>query len=658
MKQIKSAKRKLMIPAVALSAVMALACGIPYLPSRQTADAAVIRKEGFSDNFNGQELSEDWTNPVNAQLNVKEFSLRYSGINNVWGSCIGLTKYQITDSVEITFDMEVSGSGWVALVFGMPKFNSVIDYGDTGTWFFADCSRLIDDHKGEKSVLDAATMDSYATYSATPFTLNRASFKYVITKTENVRETDHAKLYDIDVYLYESGSELPEQPMSWKGVELDGYLGFSTMGEVDLSLFDFEISHNDEKVFSDDFKEGGFLFDGELNIGQNWSIKYFDPSVVEIGAMADIVVTTGAESGYIESTYSIERDRKVEKQLDVSLSVKLGEMSLQTVFGMGLNALDETVVGLEKVDGKTYRAVFVKDGKVVGSSQPQTVEDGGFIPIQITGYYDDRVEIEANGVTFTLNGGDFSGKFTLGAYRIGEETVQSGRVFFDDVALNVYRYEFADSDDSAINFKGVKSYEDAGEILYEYYVNRTDWHMSGVQIPLYSAAQNRNYVQISSGNENTVFGPKKQYSEFICRFTVTVTDDNATPETAIVLSFGRKNLYDAATVVPGVFFTNKKTGMSVEGRNVTGNSVAVDGISFWDNRDENNGFVSYDIMVIVLEGRIEVFLAPHGDESGEMSILRASFACDDTKGYVAVSGLNSASFRINRFSITNINSER
>ena len=122
--------------------------------------------------------------------------------------------------------------------------------------------------------------------------------------------------------------------------------------------------------------------------------------------------------------------------------------------------------------------------------------------------------------------------------------------------MQSYSYDsIPDAQDQAINFKGVRTYEESGETLYQYYVNENKWLMKGCTSPLYKVGEERNFVQFSESDVNTLFGPKQKYSEFICRFSITVTDDTAKNDTAILFSFGRKIVSGAAWDTPYLVFT-------------------------------------------------------------------------------------------------------
>lgn len=654
MMQIKSRKKAVAgILAFLLSAVLLL-CGLVLCVTKK-ADAAEIQTDIFSEDFDGKDFSDEWKNPVNAELQIREYSMRYNGSSR-WGSGICPMTHKITGNTEISFDIEVSGNGWLSFVFGLPRYNSSIEYGDVGTWFWQDCTRLMDDGKGTLGGPTDTTMGDYATFSVSPWQYSKTSLRYVLTKKDNKRESDNATMYKIELYLYEAGGNCPASPSAvYDNVELDGYYAFSSMGALKMTVTNFLVKEGESTVFEDDFTDSAFMFDNDPTPGAKWAVTYFDPSTLAVGPTADVKIVTGSADGNITNARGIARDVRVEKQFTFSVEVSLSEMSLSTVFGMEFGD-GKFFAGLEKTEAGQYRAVTVAGGEITEATESAAIKDDGKIVLTFEGYSDGRITVAAENQSYTLSGGDFGGAFKLGTKHIGENSVDEGYVIFDNAHLQSYSYDAApDAQDYSINFKGVRTYEESGETLYEYYVNRNQWLMQGCTSPLYRAGQTRNYVQFSESNVSMLFGPKQRYSEFICRFSVTVTDDAAVNESAVLLSFGRQNLSDAAWDTPYLVFTKKPRGMEIAGGGGVLGTSATGDVSFWNNRDENKNLISYDVMVTVIEGKIEVYYAPSGADTSEMGILRGTFAYDDTKGYVAVSGHNGASFRVGSFAVTNIN---
>ena len=192
--QTKCKKRFAALGFTALLLAAALALGMTSVSVRQKAYAAEIQADIFSEDFDGTTFSEEWKDPVNAELQTGEYSLRYNG-DSRWGSCISPMEHHVTDDVEISFDMQVSGGGWIAFVFGLPRYNSSMEYADVGTWFWPDNrTTLMDDKQGTSGGPVDTTQSNFASYSVSPFGFAKTSMRYVLTKKEDNRESDGAKI--------------------------------------------------------------------------------------------------------------------------------------------------------------------------------------------------------------------------------------------------------------------------------------------------------------------------------------------------------------------------------------------------------------------------------------------------------------------------------
>ena len=178
----------------------ACAAGATALVCRNQAYAAEVEREIFSEDFDGKTFSDSWKDPVNAELQVGEYSMRYNGSSR-WGSAISPMTHKITGDTDISFDIEVSGGGWISFVFGLPRYNSSIEYGDAGMWFWNNCTRLMDDGYGTLGGPSDVTMGNYPTYNVSPWSNSRTSLNCVITKTER-RENRTALHCTIWIYIY------------------------------------------------------------------------------------------------------------------------------------------------------------------------------------------------------------------------------------------------------------------------------------------------------------------------------------------------------------------------------------------------------------------------------------------------------------------------
>ncbi|MCM1219349.1 MAG: hypothetical protein NC548_33125, partial [Lachnospiraceae bacterium] len=274
--------------------------------------------------------------------------------------------------------------------------------------------------------------------------------------------------------------------------------------------------------------------------------------------------------------------------------------------------------------------------------------------LKVEGFYDGVVTGTFGGRSETFKELDLEGNFALGT--IG--TVAS-RAMFDNVSLNVTKRVEPKSgaEDRLIDFTGKQTFEDDGYSYSAVYIDNSKWYSgTGVRISRDGGA----YVQFADANGASVFGPRSRYGEYICRFSVTVSQnrDAAANGAKIGLSFGRRAFHTDNTSNPAIFFEKTGSGMQLriynaECEQARGGAVALEGMDFWSSNDAAGSPVTYHVMVIVRGGAASVYCAASTAPASEMSVLRARLTGFESYGFVAAAGRDGATFRLNEFSVVN-----
>ena len=133
----------------------------------------------------------------------------------------------------------------------------------------------------------------------------------------------------------EAGENCPSTPQAtYDNLECDGYYGFSSMGNVKMTVTNFAVQENGKKVFEDNFTQSAFMFDNVNVPNAKWAVTYFDSSMLALGPTANVKIVTGKEDGSITNSRSITRDVRVDKQFMFSVEAGLSDISDATVFGM------------------------------------------------------------------------------------------------------------------------------------------------------------------------------------------------------------------------------------------------------------------------------------------------------------------------------------
>ena len=249
---------------------------------------------------------------------------------------------------------------------------------------------------------------------------------------------------------------------------------------------------------------------------------------------------------------------------------------------------------------------------------------------------------------------DLEGNFALGT--IG---AVASNAKFDNVTLNVTKRVAlkTQAEDRLIDFTGKQVFEEDGYTYETMYIDASKWY-SGTNVRV--SRDGGDYIQFANANSASVFGARNRFQEFICRFSITVSQnrDVAPNGAKIGLSFGRKAFHTDNASNPAVFFEKTTGGMQMRIYNVScaqakGGVVALTGMDFWSSDDIANDPVTYNVMIVVRGGTANVYCAASTDPVSEMAVLRAQLTDFESYGFVAAAGRDGATFRLNDFSVVN-----
>ncbi len=654
--------------AVALLAFALLAGGAAAIPQIQTADAASQTLTALNDDFNALGENTNWS--TNSYKVVREnYSMVYD--NNAYRSWVGLNKYKVEGDCSISYKVSSHGAGgdWFGFQLGHQSFNE--ETGLAGAMivsFAGGHTRLMDHEDGDRSVLTNESLEiNPCLENKNVLSMGKDGFACVqidLTRRDpsaaNGTDAGGRVLYDIDYYLWREGEVKPSVPsISWeKGVGADGYIGFGgILNSVYARIYDFKISENNTVVFDAQFDKNYEVGDASCN----WQFYENDKSHVYIAADS-YIDTEEVKSGLLLSSSTIAVDKFCNKQFDLSFDVDCENVPEQNAaFGVGfglsassVRADERNFVGVQgEADGK-WKFVMAYGGKVRKSSSVYDNFPVGATRFTVEGFFDGSVKLTFAGKSETFKDLDLEGNFALGT--IG--SVASGAKF-DNVFMNVTKRvePKAQAEDRLIDFTGTKAFEEAGETYYSKYIDNSKWYQGvGVRPP----RDMGDYIQFANAGGASVFGPRTRFEEFVCRFSVTVSQDRADAQngTAIGLSFARKAFHTDSASNPAIFFEKTANGMQMRIYNASceqanGGIVPLNGMDFWSSEDVSKEMVTYNIMVVVRGGAANVYCAEATAPASEMAILRARLTGFDSYGFVAAAGRNGATFRLNDFSVVN-----
>ena len=315
------------------------------------------------------------------------------------------------------------------------------------------------------------------------------------------------------------------------------------------------------------------------------------------------------------------------------------------------------------------------------------------------GKFGEKLEIEANGVTHEFDNFDTTGNFALSLYRTGETGNEAAgdtaKIEIDDALFVRYVSRNSKAESVSNDFSGVKISEieasDGILSVKEYYINRSAYYVGAeVNLPLVYAEGKKGSLLFGECKNYGYFAPKKEYSEWIMRFDLRVTDERNVKQNPdgsfdlpklksgamLGVSFGKEYAAQSATETDGIFFYNwynpdftegKQTYTGADGQVYCGTYLAASDTekSSWKF---GNAPISYDLwgdksavynIMVIAENSTAKLYMKRADESAEkMSSPIFTVTGVNTCGYAAIVGLNSASFRISNYSVTNISPYR
>ena len=668
---------------LAAAAVFSLLSSAVYaaFPVRKSAQAATVTDTAFEDDFSREDLSDKWLKNDFAFSESTHYSMRFDG-HGSYGAAVFYRGYEVDGDCEISFDFQSSNiragsttGEWFAFLFG----------GSEQSAHFRGCNaailmdrrpltQLMDDNDGTTDELGNETYNDHTKFR-TSLTQDAANYDGAfhvvidVTSLGTTRPADGEKLYTVSVAYYKKNSAAPASPqIVYSDVAADGYFGFSVMANVTYDISDFTIKEGDKLAASESFadKASG---KGLQIIGtkENMPWKTCNFSASKLYTYYDASIALGsAINGLMLGDCELTIDKQNEVSYVISFQAEIADLPQNASFGIVLGLTESATlgneneyIGIEGLSGDTFRFVHYRGGELIEATNALgkfIIEKKSPAAITLSAYYDGRVEIGINGSSTA-----FKNVSTGGYFGLATRGTANAEVYIHSVAVDTNTYIISAGENRSIDFKGVRETVEDDFTYRQRYVDESKWFIGQkVSLPRVYTETN-DYLSFSDSNEASFFGPKQIYTEFICRFSVTVTQNSADSIGAYLgLSFGKTTREDAAADSPGVMFGKTSSGMVLEALNcsiegVSGSNIKqAAGDDFWSSDDWTASPVSYRVMVVVRGGKAYVYYADATAPESEMEVCRAVLYGMQTRGYVTVSAYGGATFRLNDFSVTNI----
>ena len=672
----------------------------------KTCEAATSVERIFFDNFDAQTLdSRRWNADESSVSLQKQYNVLRLNLADEWGPAITLRQYKIEGDCNITFTLtQTSGNGWLGLAFGNKNAGDftkgakhVLRLEEKSVSLHsADISGVLNDASAEQNRVQNEKTEAIRANSAND---HRCTVQINLKKRENgnyemrVLAGAEGKIAEeIVTYGAESGKE-PD------GVSADGYLAFCGQN-VKADVTSFTIESNGKTTFESAFTHDELAYPDESQNGKIWTISgRYGENAVYCGAANRVGLSAGRG---LRSNTAVEANTETEKTFELSFKwyYSAAETPQNSYVGVRFGCdKSENFAGIGKKDGKTVLVWYAKSE--IRAFVPLSAEAvaEGENTLLFRGKFGEKLEIEANGVTHELDNFDTTGNFALSLYRTGEtgnETAgDTAKIEIDDALFVRYVSRNSKAESVSNDFSGVKISEieasDGILSVKEYYINRSAYYVGAeVNLPLVYAEGKKGSLLFGECKNYGYFAPKKEYSEWIMRFDLRVTDERNVKQNPdgsfdlpklksgamLGVSFGKEYAAQSATETDGIFFYNwynpdftegKQTYTGADGQVYCGTYLAASDTekSSWKF---GNAPISYDLwgdksavynIMVIAENSTAKLYMKRADESAEkMSSPIFTVTGVNTCGYAAIVGLNSASFRISNYSVTNISPYR
>ena len=622
-----------------------------------------------------------------------------------WGPAVTLRQYKIEGDCNITFTLtQTSGNGWLGLAFGNKNAGDftkgakhVLRLEEKSVSLHsADISGVLNDASAEQNRVQNEKTEAIRANSANE---QRCTVQINLKKRENgnyemrVLAGAEGKIAEeIVTYGAESGKE-PD------GVSADGYLAFCGQN-VKADVTSFTIESNGKTTFESAFTHDELAYPDESQNGKIWTISgRYGENAVYCGAANRVGLSAGRG---LRSNTAVEANTETEKTFELSFKwyYSAAETPQNSYVGVRFGCdKSENFAGIGKKDGKTVLVWYAKSE--IRAFVPLSAEAvaEGENTLLFRGKFGEKLEIEANGVTHEFDNFDTTGNFALSLYRTGETGNEAAgdtaKIEIDDALFVRYVSRNSKAESVSNDFSGVKISEieasDGILSVKEYYINRSAYYVGAeVNLPLVYAEGKKGSLLFGECKNYGYFAPKKEYSEWIMRFDLRVTDERNVKQNPdgsfdlpklksgamLGVSFGKEYAAQSATETDGIFFYNwynpdftegKQTYTGADGQVYCGTYLAASDTekSSWKF---GNAPISYDLwgdksavynIMVIAENSTAKLYMKRADESAEkMSSPIFTVTGVNTCGYAAIVGLNSASFRISNYSVTNISPYR
>ena len=650
----KKQKKKIYTAVVGALAIACASSAWMGVSGWYTADAAVTDQPVYSDNFNAQALSDNWT-ATNASIAADYSSLRVQPTEYAWPGHILCQGYKLDGDCRLVMkvqELPIPNASWFALSFGVPSTVSIFEKA-SGALIFTQ----------EQTLLFKEGVDQQKNMMYSPRLAEVAT-----VELDFVKRTDGE--YDI-TYTVKDGDTVLGSTLIEKFPVQDGYFGFNTYG-TNFDVLSFDVYEGAEKAYADDFTTSKMSYDDNAVKGAEWvALNPYKSNSAAIAPVGQLDVSKIGASATYKAPFEVKSTEvSTLYELSAKFDFSAAQDGVATGFEIGKATADAdgAFVGITR-NGDGYKMVLSVGGNKAEKPLSGAPADGVW-DVTLAAQYDNSIEIIANGssTTFDLDI-SLSGYFGLAT---SDDYATTGvGALVDDFSYQRYIYNDMGAQDMNMNFEGTREFEDEEGKYYQYYVSTKDWHTgSNVRVANYGFTEN-GYLLFGNSAPNSSFGPKVKFGDCVVRFDVTFVggdyyydnpdgDPLACNGECLGLQFGLKsyqNIYANAQSLGVATYNGKSVYYTTNCVRASGDDHVYRANMPHTEENEYDLFrksATYNFMYVIKNGTVTMHFKEAGEDESVLGIVREYVTGVETNGYLAVYGANGVDFRLDNFSVTSL----
>ncbi len=654
----KKKLRSTLLGASALACVAAVAMGTANL---HTAEAAVTSEKVYTDSFNAAQLSDDWI-VDDADIVANYSSLRIQPTEYAWPGHIVCRGYKLEGDCRLemkTQRIPTKNESWFALSFGTASATSIFEKASGALIFTSGATQVF------KNGENANMLFNYSPLFETDVATTIVDF---------VKQDDDS--YDI-TYTVKDGDEVVGTSTIENFEVQDGYFGFNTF-DVHFDVLSFDVYEGDEKVYEDDFTTSRISHDDNTIKGSEWIA--LSPFTMESANIAPVgrlnLGKIGSSVVYFDAFVKKSTEVSTVYELSAKFDFSSATVGVATGFEVAKPSVEEDGVFVGLVRGFAGYKLVCMDGENKEEIEIVSNPKDGVFDMEIVARYDNSLIVTVNGEqkTFFVSGIEgYWGMETPENY-----AVSGNGALVDDLLFERSIYKASTIADMAMNFEGVKEFEDEEGKYYQFYVPTKDWYFgSNVRLANYDFADD-GYALFGNASPTSSFAPKVRYNDCIVRFDVTLVGsdyyyDNPedyydTPDgrgacdaECFGLQFGLdsyQNIYANAQSLGIATYNGKSIYYTTNCIRASGQNEIVHRPGMEEipanEYDLFRKSATYNFMYVIRNGTVTMHFKEANEPESVLGIVREYVTGVKTDGYVSVYGANGVDFRLNNFSVVNL----